>query len=106
VLQAIPKIKRAAGGNGCRAGSGVRPDRGGACSKDVSSTFDRDVRDSAIAASNAGRQHGPGRGGRPRRSIGPQRRANRNATGKAGVTGSASEVENHQQTKPFRTPRG
>src|SRR5450432_3434195 len=50
VLQAIPKIKRAAGGNGRHAGSGVRPGRGGACSKDVSGGFVRDKRGSAIAA--------------------------------------------------------
>ena len=87
VLQAIPKIKRAAGGNGWRAGRG----RGGVCSKDASSAFVRDRRGSAIAASSAGRRRGNGRGGRRSRDTGRRRRANRNATGKAGVTGSASE---------------
>jgi predicted nucleic acid-binding Zn ribbon protein len=34
------------------------------------------------------------------------RAANGNATTKASATGSASGTENHQQAKPFRTPRG
>jgi hypothetical protein len=102
VLQAIPKIKRAAGANGPRAGR----DPGGVCSKDVSSGLVRDGRGSAIAARSAGRRRGPGRGGRPRRAIGPRRRANRSVTGRAGVTGSASGAENHQQARPFRRPRG
>jgi len=99
VLQAIPKINRAAGGNDdWRAGRGP----GGACSKDVNIAFDRYVRGSAIAASRAGRRRGTGRGGKLRRSIDLQRRANRNATGKAGVTGSAPGAANYQQA----TPRG
>ena len=92
VLQAIPKIKKAARENGWRADRGLDC----VCSKDVSSAFGHDGRGSAIAASRAKRRRGPGRGGRPRRSIGPRRRANRSATGKAGVTGSASRAENHQ----------
>jgi len=106
VLQAIPKIKRAAGGSAWRAGRGVPPGPGDACSKDASSAFGHDERDSVIAASSAERRRGRGRGGRPRRAIGPRRRANRNATGKAGVTGNASGAKNHQQAKPFRTLRG
>src|SRR5712671_1527773 len=97
-----PENQAAAGGNGWRTGRGA----GGVCSKDVSGGFVRDKRGSAIAASRAGRRRGPGRGGRPRRAIGPRRRANRSATGKADVTGSASGAENHQQRKPFRTQRG
>ena len=88
--------------NGWRADRGL----GCVCSKDVSSAFGHDGRGSAIAASRAGRRRGPGRGGRPRRATGPRRPANRSATGKAGVTGSASGAENHQQRKPFQTPRG
>jgi len=106
VLQAIPKIKRVAGGSDWHTGSAVRPGPDGVFSKDVSSTFDRDGRDSAIAVSNAGRQHGPGRGGRRRRATEPRQRAKRNATGKADATGSASRTENDRQAKPFRTPRG
>jgi len=102
VLQAIPKSKQAAGGNGRRTGHGP----GGACSKDVSGGFVRDKHGSAIAASRAGRRRGRGHDGKHRIAIGPRRLANRSATGKADVTGSASGAENHQQRKPFRTPRG
>jgi len=102
VLQAIPKIKRTAGANRWRAGRGSDD----ACSKDVSTAFDRHVRGSAIAASRAGRRRGTGRGGKPRRATGPRRRAKRNGMDKAGVTGSAFGAENHQQTKPFQRPRG
>ena len=102
VLQAIPKIKRAADANGGRAGHGP----GGVCSKDVSSTFGRDMRGSAIAARRAGRRRGPGRGGKPRSDTGTRRPANSNGTGKAGAIGNVSGTENHQQEKPFRRPRG
>ena len=102
VLQAIPKIKRAADANGWCAGHGP----GGVCSKDVSSTFGRDMRGSAIAARGAGRRRGPGRGGKPRRDTGTLRPANSNGTGKAGAIGSVSGSENHRQVKQFQTPRG
>jgi hypothetical protein len=98
VLQAIPKIKRAARENGWRASRG----HDDACSKDVSIAFDRHVHGSATAANRAGRRRGTGRGGKLRRSIELQRRANRSVTGKAGVTGSALRAANYQQA----TPRG
>ncbi len=47
-----------------------------------------------------------GRSGRPGRSTGPRRRANRSGTSKAGATGSASKSENHQRKRQFRRPRG
>jgi len=64
VLQAIPKIKRAAGENG-HVGSELPRGPGGVCSKDVNRAFGRDDRGSVIAASGAGRRRGLGRGGRP-----------------------------------------
>jgi len=102
VLQAIPKIKRAARENGWRADRGLDC----VCSKDVSSGFGHDGRGSAIAASRAGRRRGPGRGGRRRRATGPRRPANGSATGRAGVTGSASGAENQQPRKPLQRARG
>lgn len=102
VQQAIPKIKRATGANVWCAGHGP----GGVCSKDVSGTFGRDMRGSAIAASRAGRRRGPGRGGKPRRDTGTPRPAKSNGTGKAGAIGSVSGTENHRQVKQFQTPRG
>jgi len=102
VLQAIPKIKRAARENGRRADRGLDC----VCSKDVSSAFGHDGRGSAIAASRAGRRRGLGRGGKPRRDTGTLRPANSNGTGKAGAIGSVSGTENHRQVKQFQTPRG
>jgi hypothetical protein len=102
MLQAIPKIKRAAGANGWRAGRVL----GGVCSKDVNRAFTRDMRGSAIAASSAGRRRGPGRGGKPRRDTGTLRPVNSNGTGKASAIGSVSGAENHRQVKQFQTPQG
>jgi len=68
--------------------------------------FGRSTRGSVIVATSAGKGRGYGRGGRRRKDTGKPRQVNSNGTGKAGVTGSVSGAENHQQAKSFRTPRG
>ena len=92
----IPKIKRAAGGNGRRAGRGP----GVACSRDASSIFVRGRRDSAIAVTDAGERRGDGRAGRRRRATERRRQEKRNATGRAGVIASESETVDHQPEEP------
>jgi hypothetical protein len=74
--------------------------------KDAHSGFAHDMRGSGIAAMTAARRRAHGRSGRPGRSTGSKRRANRSGVSKAGATGSASKTENHQKKRPFRRPRG
>jgi hypothetical protein len=102
VLQVIPKIKRDGGGEGCHAGRAC----GIVCSKGARSAFVPVRRASAIAASIAGRRRGSGRSGRRSNDTGRRRRANRNATGKASATASASKPGNHQRQRWLATPRG
>ncbi len=68
---------------------GVDRGSGAACSKAASNAFIPGRRASAIAARTAGRRRGSGRVGRPSNDTGRRLPARRNATGKAGVTGSA-----------------
>jgi len=95
ILPAIPKIKRAPCGSGRPAARG----RGGVCSKDASDAFGPGKHGSVIAAVDAGRLRGDGRGGRPKENTGRRQRPEKNGTGKAGATGSASETERHKKRK-------
>ena len=95
ILQAIRKIKRLVGGSVWPTGRG----RGGVCSKDASGAFGPGKHGSAIAAVDAGRLRGGGRGGRPKENIGRRRRPEKNGTFKAGATGSASKIEKHNRSK-------
>jgi hypothetical protein len=60
----------------------------------------------AIAARSAGRRRERGRGGRHRRDTGTRRRAKRNGTVKASVTGSASASGSNNRKKQLQRPRG
>lgn len=102
ILQAIPKIKRPAGGRVWRTGRG----RGGVCSKDVSEAFGPVKHSSVIAAADAERARDDGRGGRPRKNTGRHRRPEESERGKAGATGSASKIEKYNRRKWFKRPRG
>jgi hypothetical protein len=95
ILQAIPKIKRPVGGSVWPGAHG----RGGVCSKDASGAFGPGKHGSAIAAVDAGRLHGDGRGGRPKENTGRRRRPEKNGTGKADATESASKIEKHNRSK-------
>ena len=75
-----------------RAGRGS----GVVCSKGASNAFIPGRRASAIAARTAGRRRGSGRVGRPSNDTGRRLPARRNATSKAGVTGSARKPGKHQ----------
>ena len=95
ILQVIPKIKRPVGGSVWPAAHG----RGGVCSKDASGAFGPGNRGSAIAAADAEGPRGDGRGGRPRKNTGRRHLPEKNGTGKAGATGSASKIEKHNRRK-------
>ena len=79
---------------------------GGVCSKDASSAFILGKRASAIVAMPVGTQPGNGRGGKPRKNTGRQRRANRSGTAKAGATAGASKAGDQQSQKQFTRLRG
>jgi hypothetical protein len=102
ILQVRAKGKRVGDGNnpGVGRGSGV------ACSKGASNAFIRARRASAIAARTAGRRRGSGRVGRPSSDTGRRLPARRNATSKAGVTGSARKPGKHQIQRQLSRPRG
>lgn len=105
ILQTLSKIKgqhRARGGSAPNVGRG----RAAVCSKDVSSAFVPGKRGSAIAAIDAGRRRGNGRGGRASRPTEPRGRANRNGTGKVGATGSASGTATPPRKRRLEGPRG
>jgi hypothetical protein len=95
ILPAIPKIKSAPSGSGRPAARG----RDLVCSKDARDAFGPGKHGSAFAAEDAERPRGDGRGGRPGENTGRRLRAEKNGTGKAGATGSASETERHQKRK-------
>ncbi len=102
VLQAIPKIKRLAGGSDRRAGPGC----GAVCSRGAPSVFIPGRRSSAIAARVAGRRRGNGRAGKRKRDTGRRQGANRNGTGKAGAIGSGRAAGNPHRQRQLARPRG
>jgi hypothetical protein len=100
ILQVRAKGKRVGDGSnpGVGRGSGV------ACSKGASNAFIPARRASAIAARTAGRRRGSGRVGRRSSDTGRRLPARRNATSKAGVTGSARKPGKHQIQRRLSRP--
>src|SRR5262249_22936588 len=102
VLHAIAKIKRVAGESARDVGHGCAD----VCSKAVSSVFIRGSHGNGTAAKAAGRRRGSGRDGRRNSDTAKSWQANRNATGKAGATASASRTANYKNQKQLTCRRG
>lgn len=100
---ALPRIQQVIAESKSR---GSEAGRAGACSKDASSTFARGMRSSGIAVRAAARRHGSGHVGSPKRDTGPQWRARRSGTARAGAIANASGTGNKRRKMRFRSLRG
>jgi len=99
VVHAIAKNKRLADESGDRGSGGV-------CSKVAGSVFIPGRRVSGIAGRPAGGKRGDGRDGRRSNDTGKRPQANRNATVRAGATGSASRAGSHRNQRQLAKVRG